>query len=420
MGSFARLLTAFTVLGPIFAAAPNIPLTEYGARREALRKVVGDSVVVLFGNTENSAGDARDGFFQEPNFYYLTGWNQPGAMLVLTPTRDMLLIPRRDPVQERWTGPKAAPGDADLARITGFANVMPTESFESKLTDWLSEGKTLSTLTASTEKLRRLAPLREVRPVDTLIARMRMLKTPSEMAMIQFTTDVDIEAHRAAWKAIRAGKQEYEVAAVMTNVYFSHGCERHAYSPIVGSGPNAAVLHYFRNKRQMDNGELVLMDVGPECNAYATDITRTVPVTGKFTARQRELYDVVLGAWKAALAAVKPGVMLGHSRNPVGLHKIAYDYINTHGKDLKGEPLGKYFIHGLGHHVGLEVHDANDPSLPLAAGMVITLEPGIYIPDEGIGIRIEDMVLVTEKGARVLSDALPREAVDIEKAMAQR
>ena len=108
------------------------------------------------------------------------------------------------------------------------------------------------------------------------------------------------------------------------------------------------------------------------------------------------------------------------SRNPIGLHKIAADYINTHGKDLKGEPLGKYFIHGLGHHVGLEVHDANDPAVPLAANMIITLEPGIYIPDEGIGIRIEDMVLVTENGAKVLSDALPREASDVEKFMAGR
>jgi Xaa-Pro aminopeptidase len=163
---------------------------------------------------------------------------------------------------------------------------------------------------------------------------------------------------------------------------------------------------------------LLLMDVGSECSMYATDITRTVPVNGKFTARQRALYEVVLGAWKAALAAVKPGVMFGSSRNVIGLQKIAYDYINTHGKDLKGEPLGKYFIHGLGHHVGLEVHDAFDPATPLAAGMVITLEPGIYIPEENIGIRIEDMILVTETGARVLSDALPREAADIEKFMA--
>ncbi len=417
MGLLPRLLTALAVCLPLFAA-PHIELSEYKTRREALRKSVGDNVVILFGNSENSGGEARDGFFQEPNFYYLTGWNQPGAMLVLTPKAEVLLIPRRDPVQERWTGPKAAPGDADVSAVTGFQTVVPTEAFESKIAEWLAEGKAALTLNSTTEKLRRLVPLREIRPVDPNIAKLRMIKSPAEIEMIQYTTDVDIEAHRAAWKAIRAGKKEYEVASVMTAVYFSRGCERHAYSPIVGSGPNAAVLHYFRNKRQMDNGELVLMDVGPECSAYATDITRTVPVTGKFTPRQRELYEVVLGAWKAALAAVKPGVMLGGSRNPVGVHKAAYDYINTHGKDLKGEPLGKYFIHGLGHHVGLEVHDANNAEAPLAPGMVITIEPGIYIPDEGIGIRIEDMVLVTENGGKVLSNALPREAADVERAMA--
>jgi Xaa-Pro aminopeptidase len=417
MGLFPRLLTAVAVCLPLLGA-PRIELSEYKARRDELRKAAGENVVILFGNTENSGGDARDGFFQEPNFYYLTGWNEPGAVLVMMPRGDVLLIPRRDAVQERWTGPKAAPGDANVSAVTGFDTVVPTETMEAKLPDWLAEGKAVLTLTSSGEKLRRLVPVREIRPVEQLIAKQRMNKSAAEIAMIQYTTDVDVEAHKAAWKAIRAGKKEYEVAAVMTAVYFGRGCERHAYSPIVGSGPNGAVLHYFRNRRQMDNGELLLMDVGSECSMYATDITRTVPVNGKFTARQRELYEVVLGAWKAALAAVKPGVMFGSSRNVIGLQKIAYDYINTHGKDLKGEPLGKYFIHGLGHHVGLEVHDAFDPATPLAAGMVITLEPGIYIPEENIGIRIEDMILVTETGARVLSDALPREAADIEKFMA--
>ena len=169
----------------------------------------------------------------------------------------------------------------------------------------------------------------------------------------------------------------------------------------------------------MDSGELVLMDVAAECSMYASDITRTVPVNGKFTPRQRELYDVVLGAQKAAIAAIKPGVMLGSSKNKIGLQKIAADYIDSHGKDEKGNSLGKYFIHGLGHHVGLDVHDATDPALPLEAGMIITIEPGVYLPQEGIGIRIEDVVLVTENGAKVLSSSLPREVNEIEKAMAR-
>jgi Xaa-Pro aminopeptidase len=164
----------------------------------------------------------------------------------------------------------------------------------------------------------------------------------------------------------------------------------------------------------MDRGDLLLMDVGAECAGYTSDVTRTIPLGGKFSERQREIYEIVLGAQKAAIAAIKPGMLIGKNQ-PGSLYKIALDYIDSHGKDKKGEPLGKYFIHGLSHHVGLEVHDAWDPEQGLEAGMVITVEPGIYIPEEGIGIRIEDTVLVTKEGARILSGALPREAAEIEK-----
>jgi Xaa-Pro aminopeptidase len=161
------------------------------------------------------------------------------------------------------------------------------------------------------------------------------------------------------------------------------------------------------------------MDVAGECDNYASDITRTLPVNGKFTARQREIYDVVLGAQRAAIAAIKPGVTINRS-TPGSIYKVAYDYIDTHGKDLHGDPLGKYFTHGLSHHVGLDVHDASDTMAPLKAGMVITVEPGVYIPEENIGIRIEDIVLVTETGAKVLSAALPTDPDEIERALAQR
>jgi Xaa-Pro aminopeptidase len=199
----------------------------------------------------------------------------------------------------------------------------------------------------------------------------------------------------------------------MTSVYFERGCERHAYPPIVGSGPNSVILHYMTNHRRIDSGEVVVADVGAECSDYASDITRTVPANGKFTPRQREIYEIVLGAQKAAIAAVKPGMRL-RADGP-SLYQVAYDYINSHGRDLHGQPLGKYFVHGLGHYVGLDVHDPGDYAAPLKAGMVITVEPGIYIPEENIGIRIEDVVVVTADGARVLSAALPREIADIEK-----
>jgi Xaa-Pro aminopeptidase len=406
---------------PLFAA-PAIPAAEYKQRRAALRKDLTDGIIVLFGRTEKEHGDLRSSFFQEPNFYYLTGWSEPGAILVLSADEEILLLPRRNKEQEHWTGPKVAPGDGNIQAVTGFERVLPAESLEVQLPRWLESASRVYTLTRepSAEMLRKLLPLREVADVSIRIARLRQVKSPAEIAMIQHSTDVAVEAHRTAWNRIKPGLSEFQVAAAMSNLYFDSGCERHAYSPIVGAGPNATVLHYSKNRRKLDAGELLLMDVAPECSMYATDITRTVPVNGKFAPRQREIYDIVLGAQKAAIAAIKPGVMLGSRFSKTGLHKIAADYIDSHGKDKHGNTLGKYFTHGVGHHVGLDVHDANDPSMPLQAGMIVTIEPGIYIPDEGIGVRIEDVVLVTEDGAKVLSSALPREAAEIERAMASR
>jgi Xaa-Pro aminopeptidase len=211
---------------------------------------------------------------------------------------------------------------------------------------------------------------------------------------------------------------EYQVAATLTSAWMERGCERAAYSPIVGSGPNGAVLHYFRNNRRMDAGEVVVIDAAAECGMYAADLTRTLPVNGRFTARQRELYELVLGAQKAVIQAVKPGMTLGKT-SPDSLYKIAIDYLNTHGSPVNGKPLGEFMTHGVGHHIGLEVHDLEAQDAKLAEGMVITVEPGVYIPDEGIGIRIEDVVAVTAQGSRVLSGGLVKEAAEIERAMAR-
>lgn len=417
------MLSALCLLSAVICLAAEAPIShqEYRQRRAALREALPDSLIVLFGATEKDHGDVRSGFFQDANFYYLTGWSEPNAILVLTPSSEAILIPKRNKEQEQWTGPKLAPGDANASSASGFDSILQTSAFETNLPKWADGVSNVYTLLNSpyAEALKKLLPLRDIKSAAMPIARLRMKKSPAEIELIQKSTEATLAAHRAAWKRIKPGLGEYQVAATMSDTYFDLGCERHAYSPIVGAGPNAAILHYSKNRRKMDAGELILMDVAAECSMYATDITRTVPVTGKFTPRQKELYEVVLGAQKAAIAAIKPGVMLGSRTNQTGLHKIAADYIDAHGKDAKGQPLGKYFIHGLGHHVGLDVHDATDPALPLQAGMVITIEPGIYLPEEGIGIRIEDVVLVTANGAKVLSSSLPREVNEIEKAMAR-
>ncbi len=404
---------------------------DFASRREKLRKSIPNGILVLFGDKESE--DLHDSFFQEPNFYYLSGWEEPGAILIITPApekdepaarereqvpREILFLPQRVPSEEKWTGRKLGPSDSKVKERTGFASVLPAEQFESELGKLLTVYPTLYAVTSdpASAALGKLAPMRTITDSKMAITRLRMEKSPDEITAIQKATDASIDAHRAAWKAIAPGKYEYQIAAVMVGTYMAEGCRRSAYAPIVGSGPNSTTLHYSQNARRMDAGEVVVMDVAGECGNYASDITRTVPANGKFTARQREIYDVVLGAQKAAIAALKPGVTLGRT-GPNSLYTIAYDYINTHGKDSHGQPLGKYFIHGLSHDVGLDVHDPADYTMPLKAGMVVTVEPGVYIPEENIGVRIEDVVLVTETGAKVLSEALPTDPDAIERAI---
>jgi Xaa-Pro aminopeptidase len=413
MRAFYLFCTLLAVRPGIAASGPD----EYRARRAELSGKLHNGVLVLFGHTEKGEENIRSGFFQEPNFYYLTGWQEPGAILLLTPPQDdkpyaVLFLPRRQPDQEKWTGRKAGPDDANTASLTGFDSVLPVENLESELRKQLDRYSGIYILgKQSIAQVQALAPMRDISDAAPLIARLRMHKSPEELALIQRSIDATLEAHRAAWKRAAPGLYEYQVAATMTAVYFDKGCERSAYEPIVGSGPNSTVLHYSRNSRRMDRGELLLMDVGAECAGYAADITRTIPVGARFSKRQREIYEVVLGAQNAVIAAIKPGIPLSD------LSKIAREYINTHGKDLHGDPLGKYFTHGVSHHVGLDVHDATDFSQPLAEGNVITVEPGVYIPEENIGIRIEDMVEVTKDGAQLMSGALPRDPGEIEKAL---
>src|SRR5271168_4161727 len=219
--------------------------------------------------------------------------------------------------------------------------------------------------------------------------------------------------------AVKAGVNEGEISALMQYEWDKRGCNRPAYSPIVGSGLNSTVLHYSEDSATMQGGDVVVIDAAGEYSMYASDITRTLPVSGKFTARQREIYDIVLGAQQAAAAAFRSGKSYLRRDRPDSLHDVAYNYINTHGKDLHGEPLGKYFIHGLGHYVGLNVHDPDDYSVPLGPGMVFTIEPGIYIPEENLGVRIEDDFLVDQDGKLIkLSGALPSGADEVEKLMA--
>jgi Xaa-Pro aminopeptidase len=420
-------------------------LTVFQGRREALRQKLPDGLTVLFGHTDDSGPDSLLPFRQENNFYYLTGFNYPGAVLLLAPPiedrrsrfrdeslrlpREVLFLPAHDPVHEHWTGPKPNPASPATAGQTGFAIVKDAKELQAELRRYArgysnvytllsethSEESESSFARANVERLRTVLPRAAIKEAREALGSLRQIKSEGELGLIRKATECSMDAHLAAMRETRPAVYEYEIAALMQYTFARAGCTRPAYGPIVGSGPRSTILHYNQNIERMQAGDLVVLDVGGEYAHYAADITRTLPVSGRFTARQREIYEIVLGAQKAAIAAVKPGTSLSR-RGPNSLFQIAFDYINTHGKDLHGQPLGKYFTHGLGHHVGLYVHDLFAPGT-LQAGMVITIEPGIYIPEENIGVRIEDMVLVTETGHVLLSERLPREAEEVERLM---
>jgi Xaa-Pro aminopeptidase len=264
--------------------------------------------------------------------------------------------------------------------------------------------------------------LPQPRDVTTPTGQLRLFKDASEIALIEKASEASILAQRVMMQWwVKPGMTERAIAGAMTAVWMENGCERPSYSPIVGSGPNSTVLHYSANDRTMQTGELLVVDAACEYSMYAADITRTVPVGGHFTARQREIYEIVLGAQRAAIAAFAVGKSTINDRDrrdPNSLDTAAYNYINTHGKNLHGQPLGPYWLHGLGHTVGIDVHDpANYPQV-LKPGMVFTIEPGVYIPEENLGVRIECDFLVGADGKLIDLDAkLPHTADEVEAAM---
>jgi Xaa-Pro aminopeptidase len=453
MDSTMRKLQSSFFLSGIFAglfliasaessfALDRQPNSDYHARREALAKKVG-GVVVLFAATENDGPNDLYGFRQDDNFYYLSGMSEPGSALLIAPAAEakgdaparayteILFLPPRNLIQEKWTGPKLGPENPEAPKITGFDHVEDMGQLPNNVgrylagarpalyTDVASHGEA-SASSAPLAFLKRINAYLSFQDVKPMIASLRTTKDAGEVALIRKAVDASVAAHFAAFKAVKPNVNEREISALMQYEWGKRGCERVAYAPIVGSGYYSTVLHYSDDDNVMKSGDVVVIDAAGEYSMYASDITRTMPVNGHFTARQREIYDIVLGAQQAAEAAFVSGKSTMKRDDPASLHKIAFEYINTHGRDLHGQPLGQYFIHGLGHPVGLNVHDATDYNAPLGPGQVFTIEPGIYIPEENLGVRIEDDYYVDADGKLVkLSGALPSGAEEVEKLMA--
>jgi len=420
------------------AARQRDPNTVYAERRARLVAELKEPVV-LFGYTGRENSSPAYVFLQEPNFYYLTGHNEEGAALLLVPAsaaekgwkgpNEILFLPPRNPEEEKWNGPRMAATDVDVQEKTGFSTVEAFSNLKASLNELTRSYHEIWTLTAHTDDtgypharewsawITQATPGIGLRDAAPAIGAMRQVKSSGEIALLTKAIELSVDAQLSAMRMVRPGLYEYQVAARMVGIHAYGGCETEAYSPIVGTGLHSTILHFNELDGLIQDGDVVLMDVGGQYSGYTADITRTVPANGHFTPRQREIYEIVLGAQNAALAAIKPGATM--RKGPGSLYKIAYDYINTHGTDREGLGLGRYFTHGLGHHIGLEVHDAGDVDRPFEAGMLITDEPGIYIPEEKIGVRIEDDVLVTPTGYQLLTARLPRSADEIEQIMAE-
>ncbi len=401
-------------------AINRIPSSEFKARRSKMLKALKGAVAVLFSGSHDDPLEKV--FYPDPNFYYLTGLeNEPESVLVLDPSnpvesrQSILFLRPLNPEVEKWDGYRLEISKP-LRETTGFQSLMRTNML----------GKTLNAAIRRTKRVACLEPFAAFdEPVSKdlalfkkvvdripgvavedrtdLLAQHRGVKSKNEIAMLQRAVDITATGFDAIFETVRPGMNEYEIQATLEHAYHSNGARQIAFPTIAGSGLNSTVLHYGANNQVVQKGDLICIDSGAKYRGYSGDITRTVPATGKFSKRQKEVYEVVLKAQQAAIKAVKPGVHV---------HQID----QAARKVIAKAGYGEYFIHGIGHHLGLETHDIT-PDGPLKVGSVITIEPGIYIAKEKIGIRIEDDIVVTPGGFRNLSAQIPKKVSEIEKIM---
>ena len=443
----------------------NQPLAEYRARRQKLLSEIKDGVVVILGNIENDAGiEAR---YRQNNWMaYLTGVRTPGSALLLVPAglpslggaREVVFIPPRNTMMERWTGVQLGPGE-EAARTFGVERVLATRigvqpvpaiSADDELLKKLKEAADSAAFKNAqgrvSMKLYTVAPRavadgsvrefqfiervkRELPGVEVVtgeksfvrtVAEMRKVKSAVELALLQKAIDITGEAQRDIALNMKPGIYEYEVQAILESAFTRNGAERPGFPSIVGSGIYSTILHYSENHKRINDGDLVVCDIGAEYSLYTADITRTFPASGKFSERQRAIYQLVLDTQAAAAAYWKPGMTVDD------LDAFSKAYMRKsplRAKDVDGREytMDHFFIHSLGHYLGMEVHDVGDYSRPLQPGEVFTIEPGIYIQTESLGVRIEDDYVITpENTVRKMSDKIPSAPDDIERLMKER
>lgn len=376
---------------------------------------MGKGIGLVFAGEEYSG----ERFMVNPDFYHLTGLDhEPGAILILASAekrrKELLLLKPRNPEEERWEGERLPLGEK-LREQTGFTYVRRTDELGRWLNRFLNNCDTLCVLSRPAsytspipEDLKIFGELQSrhlnarIKDCTKLITRMRSLKTPLELELMTKAIRITESGLKEVFAKIQPGMTEEKVQILFENHCREEGAKYLAFPSIIGSGHSSTVLHYTKNKAEIKNGDLMVLDLGAEFGHYAADISRTIPVSGKFSPRQKEIYEIVRQAQQAALKKIKPGVIIDD------LYDAAYEVISKAG-------YGDYFIHGLSHFIGLEVHDVGLYDEPLQPGMVISVEPGIYIPEEDLGVRIEDDVLITKTGYKILTDGIPAQIEELEK-----
>ena len=423
---------------------------------EFMRRMDQKSVAIIPGAREATrSNDTQYRFRQDSDFYYLTGFEEPEAIAVIAPAHEQpytLFVRPRDPEREIWDGRRA--GVEGAKNEYGANESFPIAEFDQKLHEILDGAQNLyyrlgvnTTLdNAIIQEIARMRALnrKPIHPPHTIIDpativhEMRVLKTPEELELMQRAADIAAEAHCAAMKSVRAGMKEYEVEALIEQIFRRQGAAAPAYTSIIGAGPNATVLHYINNDGELRDGELLLIDAGAEYKGYASDITRTFPINGRYSKAQREIYNLVLKAQMACVEMVRPGTthdeLKKHSIEVLTEGMVELGLLKGNPEELINEKkYEQFYMHGLGHMLGIDVHDVGQyyfdkESRALEAGVVMTVEPGIYInpntkdiPEQylGIGVRIEDDVLCTSNGPRVLTTKVPKQAEEIEALMAR-
>lgn len=422
---------------------------------EFARRMQRNSVAIIPAAREATrSNDTHYRFRQDSDFFYLTGFEEPEAIAVIKPgdTHEYVLFVRpRDPEREIWDGRRA--GVEGAKSEFGAQAAFPLEEFDAKLTDILNDAETLYYRLGAQRDLddqiiREIARMRSLnrKPIHppttivdpaTIIHELRVIKTPDELELMQQAADIAAEAHCEAMKAARPGMREFELEALIEQIFRRHGAAGPAYTSIVGAGANATVLHYINNDGELRDGELLLIDAGAEFKGYASDITRTFPINGRYSDAQRDIYDLVLKAQMSCVEMVRPGVthdqLKQHSIEVLTEGMVQLGLLQGEPEQLiKDKQYEKFYMHGLGHMLGIDVHDVGayyygKESRALEPGVVMTVEPGLYIapgtkdvPEKylGIGVRIEDDVLCTNNGPRVLTSKVPKQPDEIEALMA--